>query len=70
MSKLLNVQQVSEYLGIKVSTVYKWIHYGYIPYVKLGKLVRFNQAKVDAWIESRSVEGRKTRKVDIRELGI
>ncbi|MCP4685728.1 MAG: helix-turn-helix domain-containing protein [bacterium] len=45
------------------STIYQWTHQGYIPHVKLGKLVRFREKKVLEWIEKRSCSGRKTRRV-------
>jgi excisionase family DNA binding protein len=57
-------------LGVKPSTIYQWTHQGFIPHVKLGKLVRFREADVAKWIEKRSEKGRKTRSVDTRELGL
>jgi excisionase family DNA binding protein len=70
MPKLLTPQQIADYLGVKPSTIYQWTHQGFIPHVKLGRLVRFREADVAKWIEKRSEKGRKTRSVDTRELGL
>jgi excisionase family DNA binding protein len=40
-------------------------HQKYIPYVKLGKFVRFNQEKVMEWVERKSHTGRKKRTINI-----
>jgi len=65
MEKLLTVKQLCDMLQIKPSTVYKWVHYSYIPYVKLGDLIRFKKEKVDGWIEKRERRGRYKYKIDI-----
>jgi excisionase family DNA binding protein len=58
MKTLLTANQTAEYLNVKLSTIRKWTHYGYIPYVKMRGAVRYDLAKLDAWIEKRSTEGR------------
>ena len=46
MDKLLTAQELSEYLKVKLSTIRKWCHYGYVPYIRLGGgLVRFRKSK-------------------------
>jgi excisionase family DNA binding protein len=65
VEKLLKPQQLSDLLQVKLSTVYKWVHYGYIPFVKIGGLVRFREAKVEAWLEKRAKKGRYSYKFDI-----
>jgi excisionase family DNA binding protein len=39
--ELLNTPQVAEWLNVKESTIRKWVHYGFIPHVKIGRCVRF-----------------------------
>lgn len=51
--RLLNVEQVSNLIGVKRSTIYYWIHKGIIPHVKLPGAVRFELPKIMEWIESR-----------------
>jgi len=50
---------------VKPRTVYQWVHEGYLPVIKLGSLVRFDQAKVTEWIGKREVPGRTKRRLEI-----
>ncbi|MCH7946475.1 MAG: helix-turn-helix domain-containing protein [candidate division Zixibacteria bacterium] len=70
MKKLLTLQEVSELLEVKPSTIYQWTHQGFIPHVKLGRLLRFKEADIVNWIEKRSAAGRATRKLPTAELGL
>ncbi len=57
MNKLLiNVKQLSESNGLSVFTLYSWINQKRIPYVKVGRLVRFDPRKIEKWIEGNTVE--------------
>lgn len=42
MAKLLRVPEVAEYLGVKVSTVRKWILTNRVPVVRIGTSVMFD----------------------------
>ena len=55
MEKLLDVQQVSQLLGIKESTLRAWIFQNRIPVVRIGRLVRFKENDLQSWIEKSSV---------------
>jgi excisionase family DNA binding protein len=70
MQKLLIPQEMADILGVKASTIYQWTHQGFIPHVKLGRFVRFDEAAVMKWVEEWSNNGRKTRIVNVRELGM
>jgi len=69
MNKLLTPQEVADLLSVRKSTIYQWTHQGYIPFVKLGKFVRFNQDKVMEWVERKSILGRKKRCIEVKTLG-
>ena len=57
MNKLLiNVKQLSESTGLSVFTLYSWINQKRIPYVKVGRLVRFDPKKIEKWIDEKTVE--------------
>ncbi len=57
MNKLLiNVKQLSESTGLSVFTLYSWINQKRIPYVKVGRLVRFDPKRIEKWIEEKTVE--------------
>ncbi|MCH9031308.1 MAG: helix-turn-helix domain-containing protein [candidate division Zixibacteria bacterium] len=55
-------QQVAEMLCVKLSTVYSWTHMGFIPTVKLGRLIRFRRSSLVRWLELRESKGRTRRK--------
>lgn len=65
MEKLLTVKDISELLKVSQALVYKWVHYGFIPYVKIGSCVRFRQKKVEKWIQKREKKGRSTYRINI-----
>ena len=67
MEKLLTVKELSEFLQVNPSTVYKWVHYRFVPCVKIGDLVRFRQSKIEIWLKKRERKGRRAYK---RELSI
>ena len=52
-SRLLEPQEVAEYLGMKVRWVYEEAKAGRLPHVRLGRYVRFRQESIDAWLEAR-----------------
>ena len=62
--EFLTPQQISDWLQIKLSTIYKWTHVGYIPCIKLGgKIrgsVRFDRGEVERWLKRKSRRGRAT----------
>ena len=41
MEKLLSVDEISDILGVSKATVYRWVHYGFVRYLKVGGAVRF-----------------------------
>ena len=59
--RLLNAQEIADLLGVKKSTIYQWTHQGFIPHVKIGKLVRFKVNTVVNWVNERETKGRKHR---------
>jgi excisionase family DNA binding protein len=70
MDKLLTPNEMAERLGVKPSTIYRWTHEGFIPYVKMGRFVRFKTKDIEKWVDERATDGRKTRRVDVRGLGV
>ncbi len=53
--RLLTVKEASEYLGIKVNTLYSWVSQKKIDYVKMGRLTKFDIRVIDKYIENHSV---------------
>lgn len=48
--KLLGVGQVAEILKVSVATIRRWVWSGYIPYMKIGKAIRFSKADIERWM--------------------
>ena len=68
--RLLNAQEIAILIGVKQSTIYQWTHQGFIPHVKVGKLVRFNVDSVMKWLGEKETAGRKNRKYIVSDMGI
>lgn len=54
-----NRGQAAEYLDVKPQTLAIWAvtgRYG-LPYVKVGRSVRYRQSDLDAWLDRRTVGG-------------
>jgi len=64
--ELLNAAQVAEWLSVKESTIRKWVHYGYIPHVKLGRCMRFQESEIERWLQERAEKGRATLAPEIQ----
>jgi excisionase family DNA binding protein len=47
----LTIEEVSQYPGIKASTLYAWV--SEIPHYKIGHLLRFRKEDIDKWMETK-----------------
>lgn len=59
--RLLNVTELSTYLGTPKGSIYVMVHLRKIPpecVVKLGKSLRFEKAGIDRWITEKRISGR------------
>lgn len=56
----LNINEVSEYLGIKKSTLYFHVENGDIPHYRIGRLIRFKKQDIGIWME-----GNRKEKIDL-----
>ena len=65
LEKYLTIQQLCDTLQVSKSLVYKWVHYEYIPHLKLGTAVRFKESAVIQWLKAREKQGRSTLRVAI-----
>lgn len=57
MEKMFTVKEIAELLGVSASTIYNMVYRDAIPYVKIGptgKTVRFDRAKISAWLSKQS----------------
>jgi len=52
MNKLLTSEEVGELLKVKSTYLRDMRSKGLIPYIKIGRLVRYDQYKLERWLES------------------
>jgi excisionase family DNA binding protein len=49
MEQLLSIKEVSTRLKVKESTLRAWVFQKRIPFVRLGRLVRFRESDLEDW---------------------
>ncbi len=53
--RLLTIMEVSEYTGLSPHTLYTMVSQRRIPFVKMGRLTKFDREELDRWITRQSV---------------
>jgi len=53
MSRLMNIDELADYLRLKKQTLYNWLNQGKISGIKVGGVWRFERREVEAWLKSR-----------------
>lgn len=56
MKRLLTAQEASDYIGIKIGTLYQWKSQGKIQVIKLNGCLRFDREYLDRWIAESTIE--------------
>ena len=56
---LLTVQEAARFLAVSVSTLYGWVWQRRIPFVKIGRALRFDPRDLEAFIEANKQLPRK-----------
>jgi excisionase family DNA binding protein len=59
MKRLLTVDELSDRLQVGKSTVYRWVQCDFVPYFKVGRVVRFDEEAVRSWLAKRTYGGKK-----------
>jgi len=59
LRRLINVRESSEHLDLSVNTIYSLVSKRRIPFVKMGRLTKFDLEKIDDWIKENSVKEEK-----------
>lgn len=53
----LSIVEIAQHLGVKPTSIYKWITRNGMPAHKVGRLWKFKVDKVDAWVKSGRASG-------------
>ena len=51
--RFYNAKEISVYLGVSEDAVRKWAIRGRMPFVKIGRSLRFDKTKIDSWIKTK-----------------
>ena len=54
--RLLNVGEAAQYLGLQVETVYKKSRLRELPFVKVGRALRFDIKALERFVELHTIE--------------
>lgn len=54
-TRLLNINEVSHLTGLSPHTLYTMVSQRRIPYVKVGRLLRFDPGHLEAWLKQHTV---------------
>ena len=49
--EFLNIEELSQFLGVPKSWIYERTRRGEIPHTKLGKYLRFNTQEIREWLK-------------------
>ena len=53
--RYLGIDEFSQYMGVTKGTLYVWVCRRKIPYLKVGKLVKFDLRVIEEWLRENSV---------------
>jgi len=54
--RFLGIEEASEYLGLTKGTLYGWVCHKKIPYLKIGRLVKFDLREIEPWLKDKRVK--------------
>ena len=54
--RYLGISECSEYIGVTKGTLYVWVCHKKIPYIKVGRLVKFDLILIEKWLKENSFE--------------
>jgi len=67
LDRLLTAQDLADYLGVPIATVYAWRHRGHgPPGFRVGRHLRFRMGDVAQWVAKRIDQSDRRRPAEIR----
>jgi excisionase family DNA binding protein len=58
MTRLIDIDELADYLKLKKQTIYNWLHQRKISGIKVGGVWRFDRRDIDSWLKSRRRQSR------------
>ncbi len=55
LRRLINIREAAEYTGLSPHTLYTMVSQRRIPYVKVGRLTKFDVALLEQWLKQHTV---------------
>ena len=52
---LMSIKELAQMLCVKEAGIRQWIQLRQIPFLKIGRLIRFDPKEIQVWIESKKV---------------
>ena len=56
INKLIKIEEAGKILSVKPWTLRSWVSERRIPFIKVGRLVRFDEERLKEWIQENSFE--------------
>lgn len=53
MQRLIDIDDLANYLKLRKQTIYNWLHQRKISGIKVGGVWRFDRREIDSWLKSR-----------------
>jgi len=54
--RFLGIEELSQYLGLTKGTLYVWVCQRRLPYLKIGKLLKFDIIEINQWLKDKRVK--------------
>jgi len=54
--RYLGIEELSRYLGLTKGTLYVWVCQKRIPYLKIGKLLKFDIIEIENWLKDKRIK--------------
>jgi len=70
MKRLMNIDELADYLRLRRQTIYNWLHQKKISGMKVGGVWRFDKREVDTWLKGKRQLVRKEIPLTKKEPGV
>ena len=50
-SRLMSIDELADYLGLRKQTIYNWLNQKKISGIKIGKVWRFDRREIEDWLK-------------------